>query len=95
MLAVAIAGSAALSGQKADEPWGGVLDEHPRIAYASRPTTDRVAALSQALAAGSRSLRREPQSGHLSSVLDALGVPVDRSCSCSRRPACRRLHGPA
>ena len=45
VLAVAIAGSAALSGQKADEPWGGVLDEHPRIAYASRPTTDRVAAL--------------------------------------------------
>jgi len=77
VLAVAIAGSAALSGQKADEPWGGVLDEHPRIAYASRPTTDRVAALNQALAAGSRSLRREPQSGYLASVLDALGVPVE------------------
>jgi len=77
VLAVAIAGGAAPSGQKADEPWGGVLDEHPRIAYASRPTTDRVAALTQALASGARSLRREPQSGYLASVLEALGVPVE------------------
>ena len=77
VLAMAIAGSAAPSGQKADESRVGVLDEDPRIAYASRPTTDRVAALNQALAAGSRTLRREPRSGYLASVLDALGVPVE------------------
>jgi len=77
VLAMAIAGSAASSGQKAGEPWGGVLDEHPRIAYASRPTTDRVARLNQALAAGARSLRREGQTGYLAPLLDALGVPVE------------------
>jgi hypothetical protein len=75
--AVAAAGSAALSGQKAEEPWGGVLDEHPRIAYASRPTTDRVAQLNQELASGARSLRRQPQTGYLAPVLEALGVPVE------------------
>jgi hypothetical protein len=74
---MAIAGSAAPSGQKAEEPWGGVLDEHPRIAYASRPTTDRVAKLNQTLAAGGGSLRRDPQTGYLASVLDALGIPVE------------------
>jgi hypothetical protein len=77
VLAFAIGGSAALSGQKTDEPWGGVLDEHPRIAYAARPTADRVAKLSQALSSGARALRREPQSGYLASVLEALGVPVE------------------
>ena len=92
VLAVAIAGSAALSGQKADEPWGGVLDEHPRIAYASRPTTDRVAALNQALAAGSRSLRREPQSGYLASVLDALGVPVESQLLVFSKTGVQRAH---
>ena len=92
MLAVAIAGSALLSGQKADEPWGGVLDEHPRIAYASRPTTDRVAALSQALVAGSRSLRREPQSGYLASVLDALGVPVESQLLVFSKTGVQRAH---
>jgi len=92
VLAVAIAGSAALSGQKADEPWGGVLDEHPRIAYASRPTTDRVAAMNQALARGSRSLRREPQSGYLASVLDALGVPVESQLLVFSKTGVQRAH---
>ena len=35
-------------GQQA--PWVGVLEEHPAIQYASRPTTDRVAKLNQSLA---------------------------------------------
>ena len=77
VLGVAIAGTRTASGQKAVEPWGGVLDEHPRIAYASRPTTDRVAKLGQALAAGSRSLDRDPQTGYLKPILEALGVPVE------------------
>jgi hypothetical protein len=77
VLAVAIAGGAPLSGQKADEPWGGVLDEHPRIAYASRPTTDRVARLNQALRSGAQSLRRDPQTGYLAPILEALGVPAE------------------
>jgi hypothetical protein len=76
-LAAAIAGSAAVSGQQGAEPWGGVLDEHPAVAYATRPTTDRVATLSQALSSGARSLRREPQTGYLVPLLEALGVPVE------------------
>jgi hypothetical protein len=77
VLGMAIAGRAAAPGQKSEEPWGGVLDEHPRIAYASRPTTDRVARLNQALASGTRSLRRDPQTGYVAPILEALGVPVE------------------
>jgi hypothetical protein len=59
------------------EEWHGVLDEHPSIQYATRPATDRVAALNQKLADGSRSLRRTDRTGYLESVLDALGVPQE------------------
>ena len=82
-------------------PWVGVLEEHPAIQYASRPTTDRVARLIQSLAqqslsrqsaegaaadlsrqsakgaAADRTLQRDERTGHLMSVLDALGVPVE------------------
>jgi hypothetical protein len=72
-----ITGSAALpGGQKADEGTG-VLDEHPAIQYASRPTTDRVARLNRTLAAGGHSLQRDSQTGYLRPVLDALGIPLE------------------
>jgi hypothetical protein len=35
---------------QAKEPFAGVLDEHPAIQYATRPTRDRVALLKQSLA---------------------------------------------
>ena len=76
-LAAAIAGSAAASSRQGAEPWGGVLDEHPAVAYASRPTTDRVARLNQTLASGARSLERQPKTGYLAPLLEALGVPVE------------------
>jgi hypothetical protein len=72
-LAVAIGGSV-LSGQK-PEPWAGVLDEHPAIQYATRPTTDRVATLNRTLAQSGRGIPRDPRTGYLTGVLDALGVP--------------------
>jgi hypothetical protein len=75
-LGVAIAGGASTSGQK-PEPQPGVLDEHPAIQYASRPTTDRVARLNDALTHSGRSLQRGPRSGYLVSVLEALRVPVE------------------
>ena len=74
---LAIAGSASLSGQQGAAEWGGVLDEHPRIAYRSRPTTDRVARLNQELSSGARSLRRDAQTGYLVSILSALGIPAE------------------
>jgi hypothetical protein len=55
----------------------GVLDEHPRIRYATGPTTDRVGALGAALAAGTRTLTRDPRTGYLRPLLDALGLSVE------------------
>lgn len=75
-LGMAVGGGALASGQK-QEPWAGVLNEHPGIQYATRPTTDRVAKLSQALTQGGRSLERDARTGYLLPVLEALGVPVE------------------
>jgi hypothetical protein len=75
-LGMAIATSALTSGQK-QEGWAGVLDEHPSIQYATRLPTDRVTTLNQALARKERSLRRDPRTGYLLPVLEALGVPVE------------------
>jgi hypothetical protein len=68
-------GSLALASSQT--PWVGVLQEHPAIQYASRPTSDRVAKLNQSLAQHERSFQRDPRTGHLMSVLDALGIPVE------------------
>jgi len=68
------AASAAAARQAA--VWGGVLDEHPSIQYAVRPTTDRVAALNRALAQGGRALARDPRTGYLRAVLEALDIPA-------------------
>jgi hypothetical protein len=56
------------------DDWTGVLYQHPKVQYATRPTTDAVAILNQALAHGERSLAREETTGYLRAVLDALGV---------------------
>lgn len=74
-LGIAIATSTPTSGQR-QEASAGVLDEHPSIQYAVRPTTDRAAKLNQTLTAGRRSFPRDPQTGYLRPLLDALGVPV-------------------
>jgi hypothetical protein len=74
-LGLAVA-STATSGQQ-HEDWHGVLDQHPGIQYASRPPTDRIAKLNQALADGSRRLQRDNRTGYLRSTLDALGVPEE------------------
>jgi hypothetical protein len=67
----------ALASGRQQAPWVGVLEEHPAIQYASRPTTDRVAKLNQSLAQSGRTFQRDERTGHLMSVLDALGVPVE------------------
>jgi len=61
----------------AQDRWPGVLHEHPAIQYAVRPTTDRVATLSDALAHGTRTLERDARTGYLLPVLDALGLSID------------------
>src|SRR5688500_8094498 len=55
-------------------PFPGVLDEHPVIQYAQRPTHDRISRLNSALAEATVSLRFHEQGGYLRSVLDALNI---------------------
>src|SRR5260221_9524389 len=75
-LGIATAGTVSTHGQNSAARLG-VLDEHPAIQYATRPTTDRVARLNQTLAQGGPSLRRDDRTGYLRAVLEALGVPID------------------
>lgn len=62
---------------QAPAPFVGTLDEHPAIRYGDRRPADRVARLNEALDRGDQTLRWEPKTGFLTSVLDALGVPVE------------------
>jgi hypothetical protein len=73
---VACATGVLTAGQVRDA-WKGVLDEHPAIQYATRPTADRVAKLGQALSGNTRSLQRDPRVGYLRSLLEALDLSPD------------------
>jgi len=75
-VALGISAATVFTSGQARIPWGGVLDEHPSIQYATRPTTDRIAKLNQALAGG-QSLQRDAKTGYLRSLLDALGLSVE------------------
>jgi hypothetical protein len=55
----------------------GILVLGSALTSAQKPAGDRVAALDQALLQPGRRLSRDPNTGYLRSVLDALGVPVD------------------
>ena len=88
----------ALASGRGQAPWVGVLEEHPAIQYASRPTTDRVARVKQSLAqhalsrqsaegAADRPFQRDEWTGHLMSVLDALGIPMESQLLVFRKPA--------
>jgi hypothetical protein len=90
-LGIAIASSTLTSGQK-PEPSAGVLDEHPSIQYAIRPTTDRLAKLNQALGHGGRSLQRDARTGYLLPVLDALGVPAESQLLVFSKTGVQRAH---
>lgn len=76
VFAVSFGTVAGLAGQAA-QIWPGVLDEHPAIQYATRPTTDRIARLSEAVAAGTQTLARDETTGYLKPVLRALGIPIE------------------
>src|SRR5437773_11773550 len=76
LLGLTIAYDAIVSGNQTPQ-WGGVFHEHPAIQYATRPTTDRVARLQEALTRGAQSLQRDPKTGYLRSILTALGLSVE------------------
>ena len=63
------------SGQTQDR-WHGVLDEHPLIQYAARPTTDRIAALTRSIADGQTTLEPDAKTGYLTPLLRALGISL-------------------
>ncbi len=76
-LAAAVVCAGAMAGAAAQTRSGRVLDEYPSIAYAKRPTTDRIARLSAEVASGTRMLPRDARTGYLLPVLQALGIPTD------------------
>lgn len=69
-----LAATLAAAQRDAQGRWMGVLDEHPAIEYAIRPTTDAIDALNARLASGETTLAFEPGSGYLRAVLQALDV---------------------
>lgn len=57
--------------------WSGIADrDHPAINYLTTPTSDAVAGLQRRLDRRERSLARDPRTGYLPAVLEALDVPV-------------------
>ncbi len=85
-------GTVALAGQRDSKgAWIGLLDEHPAIAYATRPVHDPIAALNGALEAGGAALTFEPQTGYLRSVLRALQVPESSQMLVLSRTGVQRL----
>ena len=92
---LALLASARSSGQ-AGQTSVGTIDEHPAIDYVARPSSDRVAELNHALAAGQQSLSREPRMGYLLSVLEALGVPLESQVLVFSKTGVQRdVTGPA
>jgi hypothetical protein len=80
------------AGTAAAAQWPGALHEHPAIAYFSRPTTDRVAALSGAVSAGARTLGRDARTGYLRPILDALDIPVESQLLVFSKTGVQRAH---
>jgi hypothetical protein len=95
-LAAAVLGTAvvvtARAPRQARPAFAGLLDEHPSVQYAARPTTDRVAALNRALTAGTRPLTADPRTGYLRSVIDALGVPAESQVLVFSKTGVQRRH---
>jgi hypothetical protein len=76
----------------AAQEWPGVLHEHPAISYLTRPTTDRAGALGRAVAGGPRTLARDPRTGYLRAILDALDVPVESQLLVFSKTGVQRAH---
>jgi hypothetical protein len=71
------------------------LHENAAIAYVTGPTTDRVGALGRDLASGARTLARDPQTGYLRPLLDALGIaPESQLLVFSKTGVQRAYTGP-
>ena len=91
--AVSYAGTSPMaSPQRRAEPFAGVLDEHPAIRYAERPTRDRVAQLNTALANGSAALDFAPRGGYLAAMLRALDISPESQLLVFSKTGLQRAH---
>lgn len=74
----------------------GVLDEHPAIDYARRPTRNRVAKLAARIGSGAVRLEHRGGGGYLGSILEALDIsPASQLLVFSRTGLQRDLTGPS
>ena len=64
----------------------------PGVGDTTRPTTDRVAKLSEALAKSGRPLQRDSRTGYLRPVLEALGVPIESQLLVFSKTGVQRAH---
>lgn len=84
---------AALDAQRdAKGAWMGVLDEHPAIEYATRPTSDPIARLNAALAGGAATLTFDPGSGYLRSLLETLDISPSSQMLVLSKTGVQRQH---
>jgi len=90
-LVALLAATAAATGQLAERPLERALT-HPAIEYASRPTTDPVAALKRRIDEGTAQLTFDDQTGYLRPVLEALHVPVESQMLVMSKTGVQGLH---
>ena len=74
------------------EAFAGVLDEHPAIQYATRPASDRVAVLNQAIARGSTTLTYREPAGYLLSLLEGLEISPESQLLVFSKTGLQRTH---
>ena len=77
ILAASLLRAVAAGQAPAQEPFPGLLHEHPAIQYATRPTSDQIARLNDALASGHSTLTFEGPAGYLRSVLRELNIATE------------------
>lgn len=75
-LATGLCLSAAVRGGQRRDAYVASRD-HAAIRYSTAATSDAVARLNRALAAGEQSLTFDPQTGYLTSALEALDIPIE------------------
>jgi hypothetical protein len=93
--ALGIAVASAVAPGRAQDGWPGVLDEHPSIQYATRPTTDPIARLNRTLTDGGKPLARDPRTGYLLPLLRALDIaPESQILVFSKTGVQREYTGP-
>src|SRR3974377_28531 len=75
-LALLLIAGAVWAGVRLSGEFSGTL-EQPEIGYSTLPVTDPVEQLNRKIDAGEAALEKQPVTGYLRSVLNALNIPVE------------------